>query len=390
MRIRTAVPAGWSSRPKILIYRDELLGGSETFILDQAESLTEFEPHYVGSVVVPDLATPPDRTHLVHGGGRFGRVRDLLFKATGFGAEVGSLAGLDPLLVHAHFGPDGVTAMPLARDLGVPMIVTFHGFDATVSDEYARRSFPRHRLYLKRRQALQRTGAMFLAVSDFIRNQIVAQGFPADRVRVHYTGIDVTRFSGDPAAPREPVVLFAGRLVEGKGGRDLIRAMAELSHTNPAVRLVVIGDGPERAGLEALGAERGVAAAFLGRRTHTEVRDWMRRASVFSVPSITAQSGWREGFGMVFAEALASGVPVVSYASGGIPEAVGDGIGGLLVPEGDHRQLADAIKRLLTDDALRIGLGQAGQARVRERFELRSQTKRLEAIYTDVVAGCHV
>lgn len=89
---------------------------------------------------------------------------------------------------------------------------------------------------------------------------------------------------------------------------------------------------------------------------------------------------------MVFAEALASGVPVVSYAVGGIPEVVGDNVGGLLVPEGDWHALGEGLNRLLSDTELRVTLGRAGQARTRELFDLSLQTKMLGAIYRHVCA----
>lgn len=381
-----ALSSGGDSRV-VLIYRDELFAASETFICAQAGALRGFLPHYVGSRICPGPSRPMEGVHLVHGGGRFGRLRDLAFKATGYLGEpvVRPLARLNPALVHAHFGPDGVTAMPLARLLGVPLVVTFHGFDATVRDDYARRSFPRHRIYVLRRNALMRCGARFLAVSHFIRDRLLAQGFPSDRVVVHYTGVDLDRFRGDPAAARQSVVLFVGRMVEGKGGRHLLRAMSRLQPRHPDARVVFIGDGPERGAWEQLAGQTAVAAEFLGERRPAEVQHWLQRAAVLCVPSITTASGAQEGFGMVFAEALAAGVPVVSHRVGGIPEAVGDGVGGLLVAERDEAGLAQALDRLLSDRALRVALGRAGQSRTRALFDIRRQTERLEAVYRDLV-----
>jgi glycosyltransferase involved in cell wall biosynthesis len=370
----------------VLVYRDELLAGSETFIRAQAEALRSFTPHYVGSKICCGQVLPEERVHLVHGGGRFGRMRDLAFKATGYLSErlVRPLARLNPTLIHAHFGPDGVTAMPLAKTLGVPLVVTFHGFDATVRDAYALRSFPRHRMYILRRKALIRTGARFLAVSHFIKGRLQAQDFPGARVVVHYTGVDLDRFRGDPAAAREPIILFVGRLVESKGGANLLRAMSLVQARQTRARVVFIGDGPERGSWEQLARQTGVPAEFLGERPSGDVQKWLQRAALFCVPSITTASGRQEGFGMVFAEALACGVPVVSHRVGGIPEAVGDGVGGILVPEGDEAGLAHALERLLSDPELRVTLGRAGQARVHALFDLRRQTERLEAIYRDV------
>ena len=113
------------------------------------------------------------------------------------------------------------------------------------------------------------------------------------------------------------------------------------------------------------------------------VLTWMNKAKVFSVPSITAKSGDSEGFGMVFAEAQAMGLPVASFASGGIPEAVADGETGLLTHERDSEGLAACILRLLEDQELWQRLSQNGQERVRTIFNLHAQTRVLESLYQE-------
>jgi glycosyltransferase involved in cell wall biosynthesis len=113
----------------------------------------------------------------------------------------------------------------------------------------------------------------------------------------------------------------------------------------------------------------------------------MRRSAIFCAPSITARDGCREGFGMAFAEAQACGLPVVSYDVGGIPEAVGKDIGGLLVREGDWHALAAALDILLTDENLRIAYGEAGKRRTSRMFDLRCQTPLLESLYERVLTS---
>jgi colanic acid/amylovoran biosynthesis glycosyltransferase len=157
--------------------------------------------------------------------------------------------------------------------------------------------------------------------------------------------------------------------------------MAEVQCHNPAARLVVIGDGPLRPQYEALSAALGVSCRFLGTQSSRVVKDWMALASVFCVPSVTAASGDAEGFGMVFIEAQAVGLPVVSTVSGGIPEAVRDGETGLLVKERDPRALAQAILRLLQGDVLWQSFSLAGRRNVETHFDLARQTGRLEKIF---------
>jgi glycosyltransferase involved in cell wall biosynthesis len=372
----------------VLIYRDTLLPQSETFIVSQAESLSDFAPFYVGARQVPGIEVSPDRRFLINDGTRRGRAREILFKVLGriSRRQIEALAARNPRLIHAHFGPDGLLALPLSRALRVPLVVTVHGFDVTATDEAARRSFYAHRKYAARRGDLIRGCARVIAVSRFIAGKAAQQGFPADRTTVHYIGVDVDRFQPVEGGGREPVVLFVGRLVDKKGCTYLIKAIAEVQRSIPDVELVIIGDGPLRTALEAE-ARSLRRCRFLGEQPSSVVRDWMGRARVFSVPSITSDSGDAEGFGIVFAEAQAMGVPVASFASGGIPEAVAHGETGLLSAEKDWQGLARSIAQLLGDDAAWRRMREAAQRRVVEQFNLRTQTRRLEDIYRDVMAG---
>ncbi len=374
-------------KPAVVIYRNQLLSPSETFVLKQAEALQEFTPYYVGSRLVPGLSLPPERTLVVNRGGFSGRVREAAFRLRGSDPGLSAhVRALDPALVHAHFGLDGVNALPLARALRLPLLVTFHGYDATVRDEYAQRSFYSHRAYLRRRETLQHQAGLFIAVSRFVEKKLVEeQGFPRDKVVVHHIGVDTQTFRPDPGTKREPVVLFVGRLVEKKGCEYLIRAMSKVQSLMPEVELVVIGDGPLRPALERLSSETLRHYRFLGVQSQESVRTWMNRAKVFSVPSIVADSGDSEGFGIVFAEAQAMGLPVASFASGGIPEAVAHDETGFLVPERDWKGLAENVLLLLGNDALWHRFSTAGQSRVRTLFDLKKQTGLLERIYEHVL-----
>ena len=202
---------------------------------------------------------------------------------------------------------------------------------------------------------------------------------------MHYIGIDRQHFQPRMDQVREPLVLFVGRLVEKKGGEYLVRAMAAVQRQLPNVQLVLIGDGPLRSHLQSLARQLTVRTQFLGKQSPDQVRHWMNRAQVFCGPSIIARSGDAEGFGMVFAEAQAMGLPVASFATGGIPEAVIHGETGLLAPEKDTEQLAKNLMRLLEDTELRQRFALAGQAHVATKFDLKKNTRQLETIYDDVI-----
>jgi glycosyltransferase involved in cell wall biosynthesis len=287
--------------------------------------------------------------------------------------------------MHAHFGPDAIQAMPIARLLCIPLVVTFHGYDATMRDDAFRRASISMNLYVRRRFKLMQSATRVICVSDYIRRRVLEQGFPPDKTMVHYTGIDVQQFVPDPAVTRKPIVLFVGRLVEKKGCEHLIGAMGIVQARVKDVELVVIGEGPLRTQLEDQARSTLRSSTFLGKRSAAEVREWLNKASVFSTPSIVAESGDAEGFGMVFAEAQAMGLPVASFATGGIPEAVENGVTGLLSPERDVNALAHDIAILLTDKEMWRRFSAAGQERVSRYFNLAEQAVKLETIYQEVL-----
>jgi glycosyltransferase involved in cell wall biosynthesis len=373
-------------KPKVIIYADHLLYPSETFILAQASALAEFEPVYAGSRKVAGLDLPPQQIHLINKrGSLWGRCRELGFKLTGLAPGfVKRLGALSPVLVHAHHGPNGLWALPMASSLKIPLIVTFHGSDATITDLRYHNATLGFRHYVANKQKLKKSRALFLAVSEFVRCKLLEQGFPRERVLVHYTGVDMKRFQ--PASTEaSPAILFVGRLEESKGARFLIRAAAEVQRELPAVELVLIGDGSLRAELKKLAKESLRRYRFLGLQTSEGVREWMNRASVVCVPSIKRRSGEEEGFGMVCAEAQAVAKPVVAFDSGAISEVVSHGRTGFLAPEGDWKTLAGYLVTVLQSAELRKRLGLAGREWVVRQFDLEQRTRILEGIYASVL-----
>lgn len=370
----------------LVIYRDELLGASETFILRQAEALREFRPVYVGLRWVEGLRVPAERCELLVEPGRMNRARRLFCEVFGPSErQAARVRALSPALVHAHFGPDATHAMPLARALGVPLLVTHHGYNVTTEDQALARS-PCLHFYLKRRARLYRAAALVLCVSQFVREKAVRKGAPPHKTLVHYIGIDTACFTPHPSVTRSDTVLFVGRLVENKGCEQLLHAMRLVQRALPECRLVIIGDGPLRPRLEQTARELALHhVSFLSTQPAGLVRYWMNRARVFCVPSVTVDSGASEGFGMVFAEAQAMGLPVASFTTGGIPEAVLHGKTGLLARERDTAGLAQNIIALLSDSSMWERFSDAGRRRARELFDLRRQTAALEDIYRAVL-----
>ncbi|HEY2548622.1 MAG TPA: glycosyltransferase [Candidatus Acidoferrum sp.] len=378
------------AKPKVIIFCDHLLYPSETFIHAQANALSEFEPMYAGSRRVAGLDLREEHIHLINQGNMWGKCCELCFKLTGFAPDfVKRLGALNPVLLHAHYGPNGLRALPIASNLKIPLIVTFHGFDVTATDLRGEKSYMGFRHYLANKWRLKRSRALFLAVSKFIRRKLLEQNFPEERVLVHYTGVDTKKFQ--PANTEEsPLILFVGRLELTKGPEFVIRAAAEVQRQLPTVELVLIGEGSLRADLEKLAKQSLRRYRFLGVRTSDEVREWMNRASVVCVPSITRRSGEEEGFGMVSAEAQSVAKPVVAFDSGAISEVVSHGSTGFLAPERDWKTLAGYLIALLQSAELRKQFGLAGRECVVREFDLEQRTRVLEGIYAGELGGCIV
>ena len=370
-----------AGKPNVIIFTEHLLYPSETFIQAQAGALCEYEPVFAGSRRVRGLELPQEKVHLVNRGGPFARLHEIRFKIWGSAPALAKqLQALNPILLHAHYGPSGLCVLPLASMLKVPLITTFHGSDITITDLCHSQTYPAYRYYVANRGKLRASSSTFLAVSKFVRRKMLEQGFQEDKILVAYTGVDTMKFK--PASTEDlPIILFVGRLGEQKGAEFAIRAASEVQRQLPNVELVLIGDGPLRKELETLARQSLRRYRFLGVRAPWEVCDWMNRASVLCMPSLTMPSGEAEGFGMVCAEAQAVGKPVVAFNSGAIPEIIRHGQTGFMAADRDWQSLAQYLATLLKNTELRERFGRAGREVIVREFDLEHCTRRLERIY---------
>ena len=365
-------------RRPVAIYRSEWLPISETFILSQLRSLTRHQPHLFGLRTVRGISLDDFSCTTLNS-----RVSQLAFRYLSHGPSFKRAVNrISPVLLHTHFAIDGTESLALTGNSRIPQIVTLHGYDVTTDDQVFQRSWT-GRTYLSRRTKLYKSTAVFLCISEFIRKKAIERGFPAHKLQVHYIGVDTDRLKPGEI-DRHGGVLFVGRLVEKKGLSFLLRAMDLVRRSFGAVELTVIGDGPLRGEYEAQARSLQIPCRFLGPKSHDQVLAEMSQAKIFCVPSVRAKSGDSEGLGIVFLEAQACGLPVVSFDHGGISEVVCNGETGLLAQEGNHQALADRIALLLQNDDLRRRLAHAARRNVVENFNLRKQTAKLELLYDNI------
>lgn len=376
---------------RVLIYRNELLPHSETFILSQAGALRRFAPFFAGLQRVGDgLDLAPHPALLLCGAESHAeKVKRRIFLRTGTAPRFArAIAEQRPRMVHAHFAVDACAVLPVVKALCVPLVVTLHGYDVSCSEETFRR-WPTTRAYLRRKEALCEYAWSFLCVSEHVRQRAISLGFPEKKLQVHHIGVRLGAGNEDRQARSRTIVFFAGRLVEKKGCIHLIRAMPQVQHAVPRAQLVIAGDGPLRAMLEREAASRRCNAIFLGRCSHAEIHRWMQRARVLVAPGIEARNGDSDGLPIVLCEAQATGLPAIAFATDAVTEVFPVERRNSLPARGDVVSLAGEIIQHLTDDQAWKQASDAGKRHVKAKFDLATQTQLLEEKYDAVIARSH-
>lgn len=377
---------------RVIVFASQLLPWSQTFIREQVLAMRRWHPILVGERLEPDglsLDGIDFKLLCPREAGRLRRWIYTLFRLLRLPhpPSVRRLRALNASLIHAHFGTVAVDIWPLARALGLPMVVTLHGFDINIYREWWeagnggwwRRRYPKQLLHLAREPTVR-----FIAVSEAIRRRAIAYGIPEKKITVQYIGVDTKYFRPrrTPISQRPKRVLFVGRLVEKKGTAFLIRAFSDVLYSGVDAELIIVGEGPLGASLRELAKTLRVPARFLGVMSRSEVRREMEQARVLCLPSITAANGDAEGFGMVLLEAAAVGTPAITSARGGATEGVLNGVSGLRFRECDTQELSNHLKLLLRDTQRLKSMSISSQQFVRDAFDLHKCTKGLEDYYS--------
>ncbi len=260
-------------------------------------------------------------------------------------------------------------------------MITSHGTDLFLAD----RSGPLRALASR----ILPSADAVTVISSPLAERAERLGVPRDRVTVVPMPMRApTPSEGDAPARVAGRVLFLGRLIARKGAAIAIDAMPALRAQVPGATLRIVGDGPERAALEAQVQRLGLAEAvsFTGAVAPSEVAAEYTQASAFVMPAITDWKGEQEGFGLVLVEAMRADVPVVASRSGGIPDIIADGANGRLVPEGDALALAAALADTLRDPVTAQALAARGAQDVATRFAPATIAQVFDTVYRRAVA----
>jgi glycosyltransferase involved in cell wall biosynthesis len=242
-------------------------------------------------------------------------------------------------LIDAHyFYPDGVAAAMLGRHLGKPVVITARGTDVNL--------IPRYRLPRAMIRWAARRAAGIITVARALKDDLIRVGVPGEGIEVLRNGVDLQLFRPiEREATRRKLgfsratLVSVGHLIPRKAHDLVIQALPRLPETD----LVVIGDGPERAALDALARQSGVGdrVRFVGAVAQDELRDYYGAADVLVLASS------REGWANVLLESMACGTPVVASRAGGSPEVVSAAEAGVLMEERTPQAVAEGVQRLL-------------------------------------------
>ena len=285
-------------------------------------------------------------------------------------------------IIHCQFSTLGVFGVWF-RQLGLvegKLISTFRGSDIS-------KFLPKwgEKVY----QELFQETDFFLANCDFFKSKAVNLGCDPNKIHVHGSGIDCSKFSfKERHFPNDGIrIATTGRLVEKKGIEYVIAAVAKVALTYPNIEYNIIGDGPLRENFEKLIAKLNVdrIVKLLGWKQQKEIVDILDDCHIFVAPSVTGPDGNQDAPVNTLKEAMAMGLPVISTLHGGIPELVEDGISGFLVAERDSDAIAEKLIHLIEHSEDWKKMGKAGRVRVEANYDMNKLNDELVEIYQNLL-----
>jgi glycosyltransferase involved in cell wall biosynthesis len=393
-----------SARPLVLVVTSTLprwTGDSEPrFVLDLCEALSAryriivLAPHCRGAAVAERFGDVEVRRFryfpewgetLAYEGGMLPKLRQRLFLwglvpffLVALVAAVARVLRREPVaLVHAHWLiPQGlcVRIAQLLTGHRAPLVCTAHGADVFGL---------RGRMAAALQRWVARACVQVGAVSSALRDELIRRGVAADKITLTPMGVAVPELPADPPRRDQPVIAFAGRLVEKKGVDVLLGAFRQLVAQVPDARLVVAGGGPELARYRQLAMSMGLTQRieFLGPVPQAEIRTLFGRAAVAVLPSITARGGDAEGLPLVMLEAMAAGCPLVTSDIPAVRGVIRAGENGSVFPERDETALAATLLDLLRNRDRAARLAATAYRDVKARFGWASVASNHAAIY---------
>jgi colanic acid/amylovoran biosynthesis glycosyltransferase len=296
------------------------------------------------------------------------------------------LKKIDARLLHIYFGHIAVHLLPLIRAWNKPSIVSFHGADVMVDMDR-----PAYRTATK--QMLDAV-KLVLVRSESLRRAVIRLGCDEKKIELQRTGIPLDEFPfRERNLPQDGEwrLVQAGRLIEKKGLPVTLRAFASFLRQHANATLTIAGEGPLLGQLQDVARELKIdnRVSFTGFISQAKLRDILYASHIFLHPSETGPDGNQEGIPNSMLEAMASGLPVFATQHGGIPEAIENGVSGVLVPEHNADELARALLSAVGDPDFLSRIARGGAEVVVQKFDQRIQVRCLEDIYLQAMEVRH-
>lgn len=287
---------------------------------------------------------------------------------------------LKPDLIHAHFGFDGYKLIKIAKDSGIPLIVSFYGSDVS--------RLPTEFNWKRRYRKLAKSASHFIAASGFMKSQLIALGFPEDSISIIRFGLDLEkhRFDGENRPPLR--LILAGRLVEKKGFEFALRAIAASRNHGHNWKANLYGDGPLLESLKNLTKELGLngSVQFHGFQPVETILDALRSHTLMLAPSVTASDGDMEGLPNTILEAMAAGTPVITTRHAAIPEAIIHEKSGFLAEERDTKELGLILNQIANGEIDLNKIRRIARKNIEEQYSIDNMVQNVERVYDRVIS----
>ncbi|WP_158265409.1 glycosyltransferase [Blastopirellula marina] len=354
---------------------------SETFILAHAELLSS-------QSAIVDGVFPRLNGHSILGDSLIARTLRTIRKKVLVGSQVKDqdaayakfIKTWKPDAILAEYGTSGVAVMGACKRYDVPLVVHFHGYDASRKNVLKEFSHSYRQMF--------RQAAAIVAVSRLMQRQLIAMGAPDNKVHYNSYGVDCTRFASGRPGRSACTFLAVGRLVDKKAPYLTLLAFQQVVKQCPDAKLIIVGDGPLRSACCDLvrGLHLTEHVEMVGAKSHGEVQALMQSSRAFVQHSVRALDGDCEGTPVAIIEASASGLPVVATRHAGIPDVVIEGSSGYLVDECDVDGMAAYMLRLARDPSLAEQMGIQGRRIVEERFSIEKSIGALREIINNSIS----
>lgn len=285
-------------------------------------------------------------------------------------------------IVHTHGYFADIVGIPAAKMLGIPVISTCHGYISKSKSVVIYNIIDRIALKFSNR---------IIAVSEGIKENLLKNGIRENRIEVIVNAVPV---SADPSAFRRDrenrrarygiietdfVAGYIGRLSQEKGIKYLLEAAGSLDGSGIPLKVLIIGDGPQRKELEDIVMAKGIEGMVIFAGFQSDIESWLPALDVFILPSLT------EGTPMALLEAMSFGIPAIASRVGGVPDVVADGENGILFEAGNSRELIQALKILFNEPSLHGKIGQNAKKTIMNKYNIHSWCRTIEGQYDRLI-----